>query len=191
MSPSSEQFIAYGYQYYGRTIHTQQVYRGEGQSLFTTIVSSGSPYQHCSSTIASTQGEVTIRHEFVPSRFVSYPDVLFIQCFEPCSVTQHGDLLSLSSPNQALFSTTPPANYGAHIVPLPPTDTVPAPQQQSHQPSRCTADDSRSSRDVLADYSTCAPSDTQRRHSYPAGDQAGTPQLSGPASGYGRRLEDY
>ena len=188
MSSSSEQFIAYGYQYYGRTIHTQQVYRGQDQSLFTTIVSSGSPYQHCCSTIASTQGEVTIRHEFLPSRFIAYPDVLFIQCSEPCSVTQHGDLLSLSSPNRALFSTTPPANYGAHIVALPPTDIV---SGQSHQLTECAGDDSRTSGTLFAGYPGYTPPDAQRRHSYPAGDKAGTPQLSGPASGYGGRVEDY
>ena len=122
MSPQPDQLCSYVYQYYGRSIYTQQVIRGS-VALFTTIVSSANPSQRCDIFGSSVRGQAVIRHEYLPSRFGSCPDVLFIVCPEPCTFICNEDLVSFTSKNTTCFTTSQLAFYGARIIPLPPIDS--------------------------------------------------------------------
>ena len=123
MSQIPDQLCSYTYQYYGRSVYTQQLIRGHSLALFTTIISPSDPKQACTLLASTARGQTVIRHEYTPSRFGSCPDVLFIICSEPCTVICNEDLVSFSSQHSATFTTTQPAFYGTRIVPLPSLDT--------------------------------------------------------------------
>ena len=188
MSHYPDHLTAYTYQYYGRSVYTQQCTRGLNTHIFTTIVTPHDPRQRCDSLCSSVQGEVTVRHEFTPSRFGSCPDVLFITCPEPCTFLCNEDIITLSSPYTPHFTTSQPPNYGAHIIPLPAIDiplTQPEPPVaiEPYQYPAGPSDRKRHSGLVSPD-SPRQERISKRRRPVSSGDQASTLELPGPSTCY-------